>query len=170
MNNNYKKRGNIGAVLAETALTIPIFLLLMFSLVELSRALYIYNTLGIAAQQVAGKIAINAKRTSTYDLAGFTTYADQVRFPGSVVASNQFTFNVTDAANNSTVAGGQANGATSTKVVVNVIFPPASDPSLKIPFVDPGNLIGVPVFGVDGLMLSGSATCFLERSRRPTLN
>ena len=164
------KRGVVGAVLAETALTIPIFLLLIFSLIELSRALYVYNTLGIAAQQVAGKIAINSKKTSTYAVSGFSTYADQVRFPGSVVDSSQFSFDVTNAANNSTVVNGQADGATSTKVVVTVVFPPASDSSLKIPVVDPGNLIGMPIFGVDGLMLSSSATCFLERSRRPTLN
>ncbi len=169
MKNNYKRK-NLGAVLVETALTIPVFLLLIFSLIELSRGLYVYNTLGIAAQQVAAKISINAKRTSTYNLSGFSTYADQVRFPGSVVDSNQFSFDVTDASNNSTVVGGLADGAMSTKVVVTVTFPPASDPSLKIPLVDPGNLIGTPVFGMDGLMLSGSATCFLERSRRPTLN
>ena len=169
MKKNYK-RSLVGTVLAETALTIPVFLLLIFSLIEMSRALYVYNTLGIAAQQVAGNISINAKKTSTYNVGGFSTYADQVRFPGSVVNSNQFTFDVTDATNNSTVAGGLADGAMSTKVVVNVTFPPASDPSLKIPFFDPGNLIGVPVFGAGGLMLSGSATCFLERSRRPTLN
>ena len=164
------KRKEAGSVLVETALTIPIFLLLIFSLIEISRALYVYNTLGVAAQLVADQIAINAKRTSTYNVGGFTTFANQVRFPGSVVDSSQFSFDVTDALNNSTVAGGLANGSTSTKVVVTVIFPPVTDPSLKIPLVDPGNLIGTPIFGAAGLMLSSSATCFLERSRRPTLN
>ena len=169
MKTSYQRR-SVGSVMVETALTIPIFLMLIFSLIELSRALYVYNTLSIAAQQVAGKIAINARRTPGYNLSGFTVYADQVRFPGSIVDSGQFAFDITNATNNGTVVNGQANGATSTKVVVNVTFPPASDPSLKIPFFDPGNLIGVPIFGMDGLMLSGSATCFLERSRRPTLN
>lgn len=166
----YIIRRNTGAVLAEAALTFPVFLLLIFSVMELSRALYVYNILGVAAQQVAAKIAINAKRTPAYNIGGFTTYADQVRFPGAVVDSTQFSFNVTDALNNGTVVNGQANGATSTKVVVTVVFPPPADSSLKIPIIDPGNLIGMPVFGADGLMLSGSATCFLERSRRPTLN
>ena len=164
------QRSLFGSVLVETALTIPVFLMLIFSLMEMSRALYVYNTLSIAAQQVAGRIAINAKRTSTYNVGGFTTYADQVRFPGSVVDSSQFSFDVTDALNMPTVMNGQADGATSTKVVVTVTFPPATDSSLKIPVVDPGNLIGIPIFGAGGLMLSGSATCFLERSRRPTLN
>ena len=170
MKKNYNKRKEIGSVMVETALTIPVFLLLILSLVEMSRALYVYNTLGVAAQLVADQIAINTKRTSTYNIGGFSSYANQVRFPGSVVDSSQFSFDVTDASNNSTVAGGLANGATSTKVVVTVVFPPATDPSLKIPLVDPGNLIGTPIFGAGGLMLSGSATCFLERSRRPTLN
>ena len=156
--------------MVETALTIPIFLLLIFSLIEMSRALYVYNTLGVAAQLVANQISIQTKRTSTYNVGSFSSYADQIRFPGSVVDSSQFSFDVTDALNNSTVAGGLANGATSTKVVVTVAFPPATDPSLKIPLVDPGNLIGTPIFGAGGLMLSSSATCFLERSRRPTLN
>ena len=164
------KRSKSGSVMVETALTIPVFLLLIFSLIEMSRALYVYNTLGVAAQLVASKIAINTKRTSAYNVGGFSSYADQVRFPGSVVDSSQFSFDVTDALNNTTVTGGLANGATSTKVVVTVAFPPATDPSLKIPLIDPGNLIGTPIFGAGGLMLSSSATCFLERSRRPTLN
>ncbi len=170
MKNIFTTRRSNGSVMVETALTIPLFLLLIFTLIEMSRALYVYNTLGVAAQLVADQIAIKAKRTSTYNVGGFSSFANGVRFPGSVVDSSQFSFNVTDALNNSTVTGGLANGATSTKVVVTVVFPPATDPSLKIPLVDPGNLIGTPIFGMDGLMLSGSATCFLERSRRPTLN
>ncbi len=164
------KRNKNGSVMVETALTIPIFLLLIFTLIEMSRALYVYNTLGVAAQLVADQIAIQTKRTSTYNVGGFSSFANGVRFPGSVVDSSQFSFDVTDASNNSTVTGGLANGATSTKVVVTVVFPPVTDPSLKIPLVDPGDFVGAPVFGMDGLMLSGSATCFLERSRRPTLN
>ena len=163
-------RKNSGSVLVETALAIPVFLLLIFSLFEVSRALYVMNTLNIGAQQVAGKIAINTKRTPNYSVAGFSTYADQVRFPGAIVNSNQFSFNVTNAANVSTVTNGQADGSTSTKVVITVVFPPPGDPSFKIPIFDPGNLVGIPIFSPDGLQFSSSATCFLERSRRPTLN
>lgn len=164
------KRNFHGSVLVETALTLPIFLMLIFSLLELGRALYVYNTLSIAAQQVATQISIKEKRAATYNIAGFSSYANQVRFPGAVVDSSQFAFDVTNATNNSTVTNGQADGATSTKVVVTVTFPPSTDSSLKIPLVDPGDFIGMPIFGMDGLMLSGSAVCFLERSRRPTLN
>ncbi len=167
---NLKRKNKSGAVIAETALVIPVFLLLIFSLIEISRAVYIQNTLGVAAQQVASRISIGTRRSSSYDVASFSTFTTSVRFPGSVVSSDQFSFDVTDASNMSTVAGGMADGTLSTKIVVNVIFPPPSNPSLKIPVVDPGNLIGVPIFGADGLMLSSSATCFLERSRRPTLN
>jgi Flp pilus assembly protein TadG len=159
-----------GSVMAEFALTIPVFLLIIFSFMELGRALYVQNTLAIAAQKAAALIAINAKRTSTYTVSGFSAYASQIRFPGAVVSNDQFSFDVTDALGNSTVLNGEANGGTSTKVVVMVTFPPPSNPSLRIPIVDPGNLIGMPVFGQNGLTLSTSATCFLERSRRPSLN
>lgn len=163
-------RKNLGSTMVETAIAIPVFLLVIFSFMEIARALYVMNTLNIAAQKVAGKIAINAKRTSTYSLSNFEQYADQVQFPGSVVDSSQFSFDVTDATNNSTVSNGQADGATSTKVVVTVTFPPQGNTALRIPVVDPGNLIGRPIFGQNGLTLSSSATCFLERSRRPQLN
>ena len=163
-------RNNKGSLMVELAMTMPIFLLVIFSFIELSRALYIFSTLGIAAQKVASKISIDAKRTSTYDLSGFGAYADQVRFPGAVVDSNQFSFDVTDASNTSTVTNGLADGATSTKVVVNVSFPPSTRPELKIPIFDPGSLIGKSIFGQDGLQLMSQAVCFLERSRRPTLN
>lgn len=163
-------RNNVAAVIAETAIALPIFLFLIFSLVEFTRAIYVQNTIGIAAQQVASDIAVNVKRTSSYNIASFSTYANKVRFPGSVIDSGQFSFDVTDASNNTTVSNGQANSSTSTKVVVTVSFPPASKPSIKIPIVDPGNLIGRPIFGAGGLKLSSSATSFLERSRRPILN
>ena len=164
------RKNNNGAVIAEFALAIPIFLMLVIGLIEVSRALYIQNTMSIAAQRVANLISVNTKRTSSYNLSGFGAYTSQVRFPGSVVSSDQFSFDVTNAAGASTVAGGLADGATSTKVVVMVVFPPPGDPSLKIPIADPGNLVGIPVFGPDGLQLNASATCFIERSRRPTLN
>ena len=156
--------------MVELALAMPIFLLLIFSLIELARTMYILNSLNVAAQQVATQIAIRSKRSPSYNISSFSTFADQVRFQGAVVSTNQFSFDVTNAANSSTVTNGQADGGASTKVVVTVRFPPPDDPSLKIPVFDPGNLIGVPIFGENGLQLSSSATCFLERSRRPTLN
>jgi len=164
------KRQTYGSILVEMALTLPIFFMVVFSFMELSRAMYVLNTLNIAAQKVASKISINAKRGSSYDLNSFTQYTNQVRFPGSVISSDQFSFDVVNALNNSTVTNGQADGALSTKVVVTVRFPPPSSPGLKIPIFDPGALVGIPIFGPDGLMLSSQAVCFLERSRRPTLN
>lgn len=165
-----KTRKNKGSIMVELALTMPIFLLVIFSFIELSRALYIFSTLSIAAQKVASKISVGAKRTPVYNLSGFGIYADQVRFPGAVVDSNQFSFDVTDASNTSTVTNGLADGIASTKVVVNVSFPPPTRPELKIPLFDPGSLISKPIFGQNGLPLMSQAVCFLERSRRPTLN
>lgn len=163
-------RKNNGSVMVETALAVPVFLLIVFSFFEVSRALYVMNTLGAAAQKVASKIAVGARRSPTYSVSGFTRYADQVRFPGSVIDSSQFSFDVTNASNSSTVSNGQADGATSTKVLVTVSFPPANNSAVKIPVFDPGNLVGLPIFGPNGLRLTSSATCFLERSRRPSLN
>lgn len=163
-------RNKSGAVIVEAALAIPIFFMIVFTLVELGRAMYVLNTLDIAAQRVAGLIGSNARRSPSYNVSSFTQYANGVRFPGSVIESNQFSFDVTDATNNSTVVNGIAAGAASTKVVVTVSFPPPSNPSYRIPIIDPGGLIGLPIFGQNGLPLSATATCFLERSRRPTLN
>ena len=168
MRNIYRQKS--GSVLVETALAIPVFLMVIFSVIELSRAMYVLNTLGIAAQKVADKIAINASKRPAYNLSGFSQYADQVRFPGSVVDSSQFSFDVTNASNGSTVSNGQADSVASTKVIVSIVFPPPGNSSLKIPIFDPGNFIGHPIFGQNGLTLTSSATCFLERSRRPILN
>lgn len=163
-------RNKSGSVIVEAALAIPIFLMIIFTLIELGRAMYVLSTLDIAAQRVASLVGANATRTSTYNVSSFRQYADQIRFPGSVIDSGQFSFDVTDTLNNTTVNMGQANAITSTKVVVTVSFPPPNDSSYRIPIFDPGLLIGVPIFGPGGLPLSSSATCFLERSRRPTLN
>lgn len=166
---NYTRK-NKGSVIVEVALAMPIFLFLIFSLVELGRAAYIKSTLAVAAQQVASRIGTGVKRAGTYDVAGFTTFTNDIRFPGAVINSSQFRFDVTDTTNNSTVNNGQANGTTSTKVVVTVSFPPPGNNQIKVPLFDLGRLIGVPIFGQNGLQLSASATKFLERSRRPTLN
>jgi Flp pilus assembly protein TadG len=167
-----QKRNNFGAVIAEAALAIPLFFMVVFTMVELGRAMYIWNTLDIAAQRVAALIGTSAKRGPNYNLSSFRQYADRVRFPGSVIDSNQFSFDVTDALNNSTVnpATQQATGGTSTKVVITARFPPPNNRTYKIPLFDPGNLIGLPIFGPAGLTITSSATCFLERSRRPTIN
>lgn len=163
-------RKNKGAVIVEVALAMPIFLFLIFSLVELGRMTYIKSTLSIAAQQVASKIGTNVRRSATYNVSDFRAYANNIRFPGAVINSSQFSFDVTDSTNNSTVTNGQANGSTSTKVVVTVTFPPPNNNSIKVPLFDIGRLIGAPIFGENGLQLSASATKFLERSRRPTVN
>src|SRR3990167_6637283 len=110
MKNIFRKTN--ASTMVETALVIPVFLLIVFSFFELSRALYVMNTLGIAAQKVAAKIAVKAKKTGSYDLSTFGQFADQVRFPGSVVDSTQFKFDVTDASNSTTVINGQASGTT----------------------------------------------------------
>lgn len=170
MDKKKRIRKNNGSIMIETALGIPVFLMTIFAFFELSRALYVHSTLGIAAQKVASKISVNAKRTSTYNVSGFRQYADQVRFPGAVTNSDQFSFDVVNAQGGGTVINGQADGAASTKVIVTVSFPSATDSTYKIPVFDPGGIIGRPIFGADGLMLSSSATCFLERSRRPTIN
>jgi Flp pilus assembly protein TadG len=164
------KRNNLGSVLVEAALAIPVFLFLVFGFIEMSRMLYIKATMSAAAQQVANLIAVNAKRTPSYNVSNFSTYADAVRFPGSVISSGQFSFNVTDAGNNTTVTNGMADGALSTKVVITVVFPPPGDSTLKVPLLDPGRLFGAPLFGQNGLQLSAQAVSFLERSRRPVLN
>lgn len=162
-------RNKKGSIMVETALAIPMFLMVIFTLVEVGRAMYVLNTLDVAAQRVASLIGTNAARASTYNVSTFSQYADQVRIPGSVISSSQFSFDVRDALNNGTVVNGQASSATSTKVVVTVNFPPPGQDSYKIPVFDPGLLIGIPIFGPAGLPLSSSATCFLERSRRPTI-
>jgi len=163
-------RKNNGSVMVETAFAVPVFLLIVFSFFEVSRALYVMSTLGAAAQKVASKISTGARRSPNYSISGFAGYTNGIRFPGSVIDSSQFSFDVTNPSNSSTVSNGQADGATSTKVVVTVSFPPANNNTFKIPIFDPGNLINRPIFGASGLKLSSSATCFLERSRRPTLN
>ena len=163
-------RNKKGSLLAEAGLAIPIFLFIIFGLIEMSRMLYIKSTLSSAAQQVASLISINSKKSPGYNLSGFTAYANRVRFPGSVVNSNQFSFNISDASNNSTVTNGVANGVTSTKVIVTVVFPPPGNNSLRVPLFDPGRLFGAPLFGQNGLQFSTQAVCFLERSRRPVLN
>lgn len=164
-------RNKCGAILAEAGLAIPIFLFMIFGLIEVSRMLYIKSTLSSAAQQVASLISTKATKTaSNYNLSSFKSYADGVRYPGSVIDSNQFSFDVSDASNNSTVTNGTASGATSTKVVVTVVFPPSSSSAYKVPFFDPGLLFGTPLFGQNGLSFSTQAVCFLEKSRRPILN
>lgn len=167
-----KNRNNLGSLMAEAALAIPIFFMVVFTLVEFGRAMYIWNTLDIAAQRVAALIGANATRAPNYNLSSFRQYANRIRFPGSVINSNQFSFDVTNALNTSTVnpATQQASGSTSTKVVVTARFPPPNNRIYKIPLFDPGNLIGLPIFGPTGLTITSSATCFLERSRRPTIN
>lgn len=164
------RRNRIGSITVETALAMPVFLFLILALVELGRIAYIQSALGIAAQQVAEQIGINAQRTSTYNVASFKRFADRVRIQGAVVSSSQFTFDVTDANNNSTVNNGEADGVASTKVVVNVSFPPPGRNNLQVPIFDIGRLLGAPIFGDNGIRLTSSATKFLERSRRPTLN
>ncbi|MBI2995880.1 MAG: pilus assembly protein [Candidatus Melainabacteria bacterium] len=162
-------RRDLGAIMVEAAFAIPVFLFLIFGLLELSRIMYIKNALNIAAQQVASSISIHAKRTATYDVASFSTYAASIHYPGAVFSSSQFSFNVTNASNSSTVTNGQADGIASTKVVVNAIFPPPNS-GVKVPTFDPGRLFGAPIFGRNGIQLSAQAICFLERSRRPVLN
>ena len=165
-----KKRNSKGSVMAEVAFVYPIFLFLLFSFVEFSRALYVQSTLAAAAQQVAGQIAMKARRTPFYNISSFSSFADRVRYPGSVVNSKQFSFDVVDLQNNSTVdPNGLADGVASTKVIVTVTFPPQNRPDLRIPIFDPGRLIGQPVFGKKGLRLRSQAVRFLERSRRPTV-
>lgn len=172
MTTKKQKRNNAGALMAEAALAIPIFFMVVFMLVEFGRAMYIWNTLDMAAQRVAALIGTSERRSPNYRLANFRQYADRVRFPGSVIDSNQFSFDVVNPTNSSTVnpATQQATGSTSTKVVVTARFPPPNNNTYKIPLFDPGNLIGLPIFGPAGLTITSSATCFLERSRRPTIN
>lgn len=167
---NFLVRNKEGSVITEAALAIPIFLMMIFTLIEFGRTVYVLNTLNVAAQQVANSIAKNATRAGSYNLSNFGNFTANIYFPGSVINSNQFSFDVRDASNNSTVMNGLAPTNISTKVVVTVNFPPPSNPGYKIPLFDPGNLIGLPIFGINGLPLSASATCFLERSRRPILN
>lgn len=156
--------------MAEAALAFPVFIFLVLGLVELGRAAYIQSALSVAAQQAASQISINARKRGAYDVGSFTQYVNRIRFPGAVVDSSQFTFDVRDALNNSTVANNQADATRSTKVIVTVRFPPPGNNSLKVPIVDIGNILGTPIFGQNGLELSTSATGFLERSRRPTIN
>lgn len=163
-------RKNLGAVLAEAGLALPILLFIIFGTIEIYRMLYIKNTMNIAAQQVAGLVGRNANSIPAFDLAQFSAYADQIRYPGSVVSSNQFSFDVLDSSNTSTVSNGFADSAVSTKVLVTVTFPPPGDSSYKVPFFDPGRLLGMAIFGENGIMLSAQAVGFLENSRRPVLN
>lgn len=160
----------MGIVAVETAVSISIFLFVFFSFIELARALYILNTIQIAAQATANKISINETGYNGYIVSNFNQYANQVRFPGSVIDSTQFSFDVVNSSNISTVSSGIGDSATSTKVVVTVSFPPTASPTYKVPIFDPGRLIGNPIFGANGLPLTARATCFLERSRRPIIN
>ncbi|MBI1857930.1 MAG: pilus assembly protein [Candidatus Melainabacteria bacterium] len=164
------KRNNLGSVIVEVALAMPLFLFLIFALVEFGRLAYIQSALSIAAQQAASSIGVGAQRTSTYNVASFSGFADRVRMPGAVISSSQFRFDVADSSNNSTVNNGEADGIQSTKVTVTVSFPPPNNNSMRVPIFDLGKLIGTPIFGENGIQLSGSATKFLERSRRPILN
>ncbi len=163
-------KNQIGAVTVEVAMSIGIFLFVFFSFIELARALYILNTIQIAAQSTANKISINETGYNGYTVSNFTQYANEVRFPGSVIDSTQFAFDVVNSSNTSTVTSGVGDSATSTKVIVTVSFPPSASPSYKVPIFDPGRLIGHPIFGTNGLPLTARATCFLERSRRPIIN
>lgn len=163
-------KNQMGAVSVEVAMSTGIFLFVFFSFIELARALYILNTIQIAAQSTANKISINETGYNGYTVSNFSQYADQIRFPGSVIDSTQFAFDVVNSSNTTTVSGGVGDSATSTKVIVTVTFPPAATPTYKVPMFDPGRLIGHPVFGDSGLPLVGRATCFLERSRRPIIN
>lgn len=162
-------KNNNGSIMVEAAFAIPILLFLVFGSIELSRMLYIRNALSTAAQQVASLISTQSTDPYTYNLSNFTQYADQIRYPGAVLNSDQFSFDVLDSSNTTTVAGGTADASMSTKVLVTVIFPPPGDTSHKVPMVDPGNLFGAPVFGENGLVLMAEAVCFLEGSRRPVL-
>lgn len=166
-----QQRNNKGSVIAEAALAIPIFFMVIFTMIELGRAMYVLNTMDVAAQRVASSIGTNARRGSSYDTSSFYQYIPQnLYFPGSVVSRNQFSFDVQNSQSQTTVMGGMANANTSTKVVVTVSFPPPGRPGYRIPLFDPGRLIGQPIFGPNGLPLMSTASCLLERSRRPIIN
>lgn len=163
-------RKNSGSIIAEAALALPLFFFMIFSFTELARAMYVVNTINIAAQAAAKQIAVNAMASPDYNISTFSSYTNSVRFPISVTSSNQFSYDIRDTNNTSVISMGTASRDTSKKVVVTVTFPAPGDNTYKIPMFDPGNLIGVSVFGAMGLTFSSSATSVLEGSRRTFVN
>ena len=162
-------RGNIASIMAESALAFPIMFFMIFSLVELGRAMYVINTLQVAAQKAASEIAQNARPSPNYSVGNFSSYVSSVRFPISVTMDSQFSFDLRDGNNSSTVSGGVGDGTTSKKVVVTVSFPAPGDTDSRIPMFDPGNLLGMSVFGSSGLQLMSTATAFMERAKKSFL-
>ncbi len=69
-----RPRGERGAAAVEFALVVPLLLLLLFSIISVSRALQVQGTLAGAAREAARDFAINdnpsAARTRAVDAAG----------------------------------------------------------------------------------------------------
>ncbi len=163
------RRENSGAAVAEAIFAIPIVLTLFFGCWELARAQYVSNCCAVSAQSVANSIAQNTTTNGPITISSFSTYASQWRFDGAVMENGQFSYDVLDSNNTTTVVGGIADGTMSSKVSVTVNFPPPSFPDYKIPTFDPGALYGGMMFPTGGLTLMSTAYAFLELSTRPTL-
>ena len=169
--NKKNKRNESGTVLVESAIVIPVFLLVIFGCFELSRMMYAMNTCGIAAEHVAYKIGFNiAPYGNTISTTDFDTYASEIRFPGTVLENAQFSYDILDANNVSVLSMGQAIGAQSKKVVVTCSFPPPNFPEFKIPMFDPGTLVNNGMmFPAGGIQLMSSATALIQYSRRTSI-
>lgn len=171
MKNKIKKiRKENGTVIAETALIIPIFLMMFYACFEMARIWYVYNTCGIAAQAVAAQIIQNVvPYGNVILLSDFDQYATQIRFGGAVEENGQFSYDILDSNNVSLVMSGQAVGSQSRKVVVTVNFPPPNFPGFQIPVFDPGALVNTMMFPSGGVQIMASATALFQYSRRPLL-
>jgi Flp pilus assembly protein TadG len=119
---DWKARGRSGAAATEFALMLPIFLALLFGIIQFGSVLFLHNNMVNAARETV-------RRMSVAELDAATAPA----FAQSYLSNWSITFTVT--------ATEPAPGVTNGDVTVQISAPAADAALVNFPMAWPGNLV-----------------------------
>jgi Flp pilus assembly protein TadG len=117
---DWRARGRSGAAAVEFAIVLPIFLLLLFGIIQFGSVLFLHNNMVNAARETARRMSV-----AELDAAGAEAYA------ANYLAGWNLTFTVTAA----------DPGTGSTDVSVQISVPAADAALINFPIAWPGNLV-----------------------------
>ena len=118
---DWQKRARSGAAAVEFAIVLPIFLMILFGIIQFGSVLFLHNNMVNAAREAARRMSVDASFSQTEA----ETYAR------SYLAGWSLTFNVT--ATPATVPNGD--------VSVQITVPAADATLVNFPLAWPGNLV-----------------------------
>jgi Flp pilus assembly protein TadG len=121
--NDWRQRSRSGAAAVEFAIVLPIFLMLLFGIIQFGAVLFLHNNMVNAAREAARRMSVD----ESFDSGQAQTYAQ------NYLADWNLAFSVT--------ASAPASGSTSGDILVQISVPAADAALVNFPIIWPGNLV-----------------------------